>query len=169
MVVSNIHDWFWQLQAAGQGSDWFFVASFVEDDADCLTEYIKRQSLPDFTYYRVNNGPCRRHQHTATYDLYIDQGNYSRLLANFQNERPQNIWLYHAIEVCGHDLTITRGYGGYPGLYGATETALIMALAKNPELVLQNWSVGYGGEGYAGGSVATGTTAAGLIAYLRRS
>lgn len=160
-------DWFSQIQAAAQGPDWYFFATFTPADAERLADHVRQHPLPGFAPYRVNEGPCVRHRHRSTYDLYVDQGNYPRLVANFEGDSPQNIWTYHLIEICGHDLTIARGYGGYPGSHGATETTLILALARTPDLTLTDWKIGYAGEGYPTGHVATGTTAAELLAYLQ--
>lgn len=160
-------NWFWQLQAAQHGPDWFFSATFAPTDATQLAARIRQHPLAGLRHYRVTNGPCRQHQHTSTYDLYADQANYAALKANFESDTPQNIWIYHAIEVCGSDLRIERGYGGYPDLYDVTETDLIVMLAHATDLTLLKWDVGYSGDGYPTGSVATGTTAIELLAYLQ--
>ena len=68
--------------------------------------------------------------------------------------------------MCGPDLTIERGYGGYPGAHGTTETELIVMLARAPELILTTWEIGYSGDGYSGGQVAAGANAAELLIYL---
>lgn len=160
-------NWFWQLQATQHGPDWSFSATFVPTDAEQLAARIRQHPLAGLRHYRVTNGPCRQHQHTSTYDLYADQANYAALVANFERDTPQNIWIYHTIEVCGPDLLIERGYSGYPDLYDTTETDLIVMLAQAPDLTLLRWEVGYSGDGYPAGSVATGTTAMELLAYLQ--
>jgi hypothetical protein len=99
--------------------------------------------------------------------VYIDQGNYAALAANLAGVRPQILWIYHTIEVRGADLSLERGYGGYPAEHGPTETALIRNLARRPELTLEKWTVGYGGQGYPPGQVAAGSGAAQLLAYLQ--
>jgi len=71
------------------------------------------------------------------------------------------------IEVCGADLTLERGYGGYPAEHGPAETALIRNLARRPDLTLGAWAVGYGGQGYPPGQVAAGSGCAQLLAYLQ--
>ena len=161
-----MREWFWQLQAAGQGPDWYFVAGFAPAGAERLAAHVRGYRLPDFDHYRVVDGLCTRHQHHATSDLYADRASYPRLVANLAGGRPQNIWIYHAIEVCGPSLTIERGYGGYPGLHGAAETGLIVALASLPEITLVDWQVSYGGEGYAPGQAMAGASGAELLAYL---
>lgn len=159
-------DWFWQLQAAGQGPDWRFSASFAPADAARLAAHVRYHALPGFAHYRVDDGFCARHGHRSSYDMYIDEGNYAQLVANFAGDQAQNVWIYHTIEVCGHDLTIERGYGGYPGSHGLTETALITTLAQATDLTLLDWAISYRGEGYAAEHVASGTSAAELLTYL---
>ena len=109
-------DWFWQLQASGQGPDWFFYASFAADDAGLLAALVAQQPLPGFARHQAMDGLCARHGHRSAHDVYIDQHNAAALAANLAGVRPQNIWIYHTIEVCGADLTLERGYGGqgYP-------------------------------------------------------
>src|SRR3954471_19414271 len=107
-----LHDWYWQLQAAAQGPDWSFSATFAPANAEHLTVLIRQYGFPGFAYSQVIDGRCLRHHHTSTYDLYIDQRNYATLAANLAGDQRQNIWVYHTIEVCGSDLTIERGYGG---------------------------------------------------------
>lgn len=162
-------DWFWQLQADGHGPDWFFFATFAPAGAERLSRLVREHPLPAFAQYRATNRLCRRHHHTSTFDLYVDQANYAGLVANLTGEQGRNIWIYHTIEVCGADITIERGYGGYPGAHGAAETGLIATLARSSELALTAWQVGYGGEGYTGGSVASGASAAELLAYVQAS
>jgi hypothetical protein len=162
----SVRDWFWQLQASGQGPDWFLVASFAADDAGLLAALVAQQPLPGFARYQVRDGLCARHNHRSDHDVYIDQTNYAALVANLAGSRPQNIWVYHTIEVCGADLSLERGYGGYPDTHGASETALIRYLARRPELTLGQWTIGYGGQGYPPGQVAAGSGGAQLLAYL---
>jgi hypothetical protein len=159
-----VRDWFWQIQASGQGPDWFLVASFAADDAGRLAALVAQQPLPGFARYQARAGA--RQGHRSDHDIYIDQVNYAVLAANLEGGRPQNIWVYHMIEVCGADLTLERGYGGYPDAHGTTETDLIRTLARQAELTLGEWSVGYGGQGYPSGQVAAGSGAARLLAYL---
>ena len=162
-----MRDWFWQIQAAQQGPDWYFFATFIPTDAERLAAWVRQQPLPGFSRCQVNQGPLARQPPGPTCDLYVDQGNHARLVANLEESRPQNIWIFHTIEICGPDLTITRGYGGYPSAHGATETELIVALAQMSELTWVDWKVVYGGEGYPAVHLATGTTNIELLAYLR--
>jgi hypothetical protein len=162
-----LRDWFWQLQTTGQGPDWFLFATFAPATTDRLLTVVRQHPLPGFASYHVSNGPCSRHHHDSTYELYIDQRNYEQVVQSFNGRPSQNIWIYHTIAVCGNDLTLERGYGGYPGMHGATETSLIVMLAAAPELTLVDWSVAYGGDGYSSGQLASGTSAPELLAYLR--
>jgi hypothetical protein len=162
-----LRDWFWQLAAASQGPDWLFAAAFAPDDATRLAELARRHELPGFAYQRIADRPCRVHPQPHAYDLYVDAGNAAALTKNIAGSESRNIWVYHTIEVCGPQITIERGYGGYPDAHGATETGLIGTLAQAPELTLVRWEVGYGGQGYPSGQVASGATAAELLGYLR--
>jgi len=72
------------------------------------------------------------------------------------------------IECCGNDLTIERGYGGYPGgPADQAETDLLVALARAATLTLVQWQVVAGGDGFASEGVAQGTDSAALLAYLK--
>lgn len=159
-------DWFWELQAARQGPDWYFFASFNPADAAPLAARVRLFPWVGFVYQPAA-GLCARHRQHSAYELYIDQNNAGQLAANRQGDQPRNLWVYHAVEVCGSDLTLTRGYGGYPDSHGAAETELLAALAQAPDLTLSAWQVGYAGDGYPAGQVAAGATAAELLAYLR--
>jgi hypothetical protein len=161
-----LRDWFWQLATAGQGPDWFFGATFAPADATSLALRVHHQRLPGFVYQRIADGPCRIHTQPHAYDLYADAHNAAALANNIAGQEASNIWVYHVIEVCGPQLAIERGYGGYPDSHGATETNLLRALAQAPELTLVSWEVGYGGQGYPAGQIAAGATAAELLAYL---
>jgi hypothetical protein len=163
-----MQDWFWQL-TAGLGPDWQFTASFTPASAAALAALVRKQRLPGFTYHQVVNGPCTRHQHTSTYDLYVDTANAAGLWDNLTltSRQPRNLWVYHTIEICGADLTLERGYGGYPGAHGATETGLIVRLARAHAVTMTAWEIGYGGQGYPHGHAAAGTSAPELLAYLQ--
>ena len=162
------HDWFWQLEAAGHGPDWFFFATFTPSTTDGVAVVIRQHPLPGFAYYHVSNGPCSRHHHHSTYDLYVDQHNYDQLVQSFAGRQIQNRWIYHTIAVCGNDVTLERGYGGYPGMHGPAETSLIETLAAARELTLVDWKVAYGGDGYTQRQLTSGATATELLAYLRQ-
>jgi hypothetical protein len=162
-----LRDWFWQLAAAANGPDWLFAATFAPADAARLAKLARQHGLPGFVYQQITDRPCRVHLQPHAYDLYADARNAAALTANIADSESRNIWAYHAIEVCGPQMSIERGYGGYPDSHGATETDLIRRLAQAPELMLVRWEVGYGGQGYPAGQVASGGTAAELLAYLR--
>lgn len=162
-----LRHWFWQLAAASQGPDWLFAATFASPSATRLAELVRQQALTGFAHLRVADQPCRYHPEPHAYDLYVDERNAAALAANLAGQASRNLWIYHTVEVCGPHLTIERGYGGYPDSHGATETDLIVALAQAPDLALQSWEIGYGGQGYPAGQVASGTAAAELLAYLQ--
>ena len=154
-------DWFWQLATAGQGPDFLCFVEFAPADAARLAALVHAQPLPGFGYQRLSAAPCLSHGQRHSHDHYGDAP-----LATAADDPPHNRWIYHAIEVCGHALTIARGYGGYPGAHGQTETALLLRLAQEPGLTLGTWRVAYGGDGYAGGTLAGSTGGAALAAYL---
>jgi hypothetical protein len=162
-----LRDWYWQLADAGKGPDWSLSLSVAPDGFRRLAALVRQHPLPGFSYHAVAGHPCRQHRHDADYDLYVDARNAESLMANITGGAQRNVWVYHAIEVCGADLLVERGYGGYPDAHGAAETGLIAMLAQDPDLALVAWRVSYGGEGYEGGDVATGDSAAGLLDYLR--
>ncbi len=164
----TLKDWFWQLEAAHQGPDWFFAASFAPECAGQLERLVGEQPPPGFAHLRVANGPCQLHGHITSYDVYVDERNYATLAANYAGQATRNIWIYHTVELCGADLRVERGYGGYPGAHAAAETELIARLARDPALTLLSWQVGYGGQGYPPGLAASGNSAAALLAYLGR-
>ncbi len=160
--------WFWQLQADKLGPDWFFFAQFAPADAAALSAAVRRHAPPSFVYSQLRDDICRSHRQPHSYELYSDPHSAPQLQANLAGTTPSNIWIYHLIECCGSDLTIERGYGGYPG--GAAdqeETDLLIALARAPELTLLQWQVVAGGDGFASESVAQGTDGATLLAYLK--
>lgn len=165
----TLHDWFWQLEAEARGPDWFFAASFAPECAGRLAQMVGQRPPLGFARIQVAGGQCPLHGHTSSYDVYVDQRNYAGLAANVAGEAARNIWIYHTIELCGADLRVERGYGGYPGEHAAAETELIIRLAQDPALTLQAWQVGYGGQGYPPGLVASGNSAAELLAYLGTS
>lgn len=158
--------WFWEIESGGKGPDYYLFASFAPVNALQLAECVRQLTPAGYFHYHAVDLPCSRHRHTTDYDLYIDEQNYDKVIANIEERSNENNWVYHTIEVCDHDLTFTRGYGGYPDKLGDVETDLLIMLYKEPKLRLVQWSIVYGGLGYKSDKVAGGRSAADLYAYL---
>src|SRR4051794_28658967 len=106
--------WFRELLAGGKGPDWIFNASFTPGSSSALAATLRDQAPIGFTYYRATQRPCSIHGKSCDYDLYVDTSHYQACIDQLEGRYDKNIYIYHAIQVCGHDYQLVRGYGGYP-------------------------------------------------------
>src|SRR5215212_5964826 len=138
--------WFHELLAGGKGPDWIFNAAFAPG-SDSLAEVVREHAPSGFTYYRATQRPCPIHfdLKSCDYDLYVDTDHYQACIDQLEAGSNENIYIYHTIQVCGHDYQLVRGYGGDPDQHGSAETQSIRALIHAPELVMIAWSIVYGG------------------------
>lgn len=157
-------NWFWEIELHRTGPDYLFFATFELTEAPQLASLVRQHTLPGFKYYRATNCFCWLHNHSANYDLYIDEYHYEQMVANIEGKGAENVWIYNTIAVCGSDLKIERGYGGSVG--GEVETDLIIKLSHSPNLTMVKWAVVYGGNGYNYTQMANGMREAQLLDYL---
>jgi hypothetical protein len=157
--MSKKRDWFWQIKEMGQGPDYVFIATFDPSDAKHLAEVVDYH-LPSGFVHNQDFINSDRRSSCIIYKDYLDQHTYDRLVAMKEDGEQKNIWYNSEIEVCNHQFMIENVLAG--GMYGETE--LMIALAKSPDLTLQEWKVAY--SGYSWGEVACGTSAASLLDYL---
>jgi hypothetical protein len=154
------HPWYWQIQALGQGPDYYFWATFLPHEADPLAAFVARHHPPNFCHHRTARAPHRM----TCYAQYVDRHTYEKLQAQARGEDIP-VWVAATIEVCDHTLSITNLLGGDDD----GETALLIEIAQAANLTMQQWRVSYGGDGYAGGDVAQGNESHSLLAYLNRA
>jgi hypothetical protein len=109
---------------------------------------------------------CPIHHTSCQYDLWVDQHNYSQLIAQLEDRDHSNSYVYHTIQHCRHDFQIVRGYGGYPDQHGHVETDVIHTLLSTPGLTLTHWSITYGGVTYPYNDLIGGISATDLAKYL---
>ena len=159
-------NWFWEIESTGKGPDYYFFASFAPVNAMQLAECVSQLSPKGYKHYQAVNLPCSRHRHITDYDLYIDENNYDKVITSIKEQSSENNWVYHTIEVCEHDLTIMRVYGGYPEFLGDAETDLLIILTREPKLRLVKWSIVFGGLGFKSDEIASGRSSKDLYAYL---
>jgi hypothetical protein len=159
--------WFRELLAGGKGPDWIFNATFAPGSSS-LAEVVRFDAPIGFTYYRAKQRPCPIHfdLKLCDYDLYVDTAHYQACIDQLEGRQSQNIYIYHSIQVCGHDYQLARGYGGDPEQHGSAETRSIRALAHTPNMIMTAWSIVYGGVTYPYETLVSGATSAGLLDYL---
>lgn len=138
--------WFRELESAGKGPDWIFSASFAPENGQQLGELFRALLPHGFTSYRAQQRQCSIHSRSCDYDLYIDDHQAETITALLEDRLQQNVYIFHTIQLCGNELQLVRGYGGYPGQHGDEETRCIHTLAQVPTLT--DWSISYGGDAY---------------------
>lgn len=174
--MSTIRDWFWAIEATGQGPYYYFTATFAESDAERLAARIKQHPLPGFGHCHfvgsLIGAPCGTPSYHGPYDLYIDQSNHATLAEGLASTPPRlavahAIW--HLLGVCGSEFGIECAYGGLDQQDTQAENALIAMLAQSADLTLVHWQIFSGGDGYAACFVQSGRSAAELLAYLQQT
>jgi hypothetical protein len=156
-----MRDWFWEIEEGRHGPDTFFFMAFEPDDAPLLLRLVPQHIGADFQLV-----PCEiEAQRSVPHSLcYTDERTHQKLVEQVEAGQRKNIWIYSEIRVQESQLEIEAGFCG---MKMASETALIVALARSPELSLRRWSVRYGGQGYGSGALAEGEDAASLLKYLQ--
>jgi hypothetical protein len=140
-------DWAWQINEKKTGPDHHFYAHFEAPDTEVLPALVKAASLPGFVLQEARN------------EFYSQ--NLHDIRASGQR---RNVWVYSVIRFSSNSIEFERGYGGGGG---SGETALIVALASSPDLILKSWKVTSSYEGFEWNTIADGTSAEELLAYLR--
>ncbi len=161
VIFQMLRDWAWELTEKGHGPDHFFIARFNPSDAGRLAAWVRRQPLPGFAFDpELSSG---KGSHCASRVVFVDEATAEKLAANRAGEPPGNIWIYNQIEVCDHQLTIERGYASAL----VDDSNFIEAIIQSPDVIMVEWTIFGGGQGYGAQQVASGTTAAELMAYLQ--
>jgi hypothetical protein len=158
--MSKHRSWFWQIEEMGQGPDYVFIATFAESDAERLAA-IAHRHLPSSYVYNSDFIHSERCRDCKVYASYLDRHTYDRLTQMKKSRKQENIYYSGEIEVCDRQFYIENVLAG--GMYD--ETDLVIALAKAPDLTLQEWIVAY--NGYSWGEIMRGLNAAELLAYLQ--
>jgi hypothetical protein len=158
--------WFRELVAGGKGPDWMFNAAFAPGSSSGLAATVRAHAPIGFTYYQATQRPCSLHFKVCDYDLYVDTPHYQACVDQLEGRYSGNVYVYHTIQICGHEVQLVRGYGGGPDQHGDAETQVIRAIAQAPDVIITEWSIVYGGMTYPYERLIGGATAAGLLEYL---
>ncbi|MEH2025352.1 MAG: hypothetical protein V7K62_17500 [Nostoc sp.] len=131
--MSIFQDWFWEIKECGQGTDYYFSASFAPSDAERLAALVRQHPLCGFEHChfvgKLINAPCKDANTQGSYDLYVDQSNYAEVMLGIQRDEPivtvaHCIW--QIIGVCDRKFGIECGYGGITGTDNQADTSLII-------------------------------------------
>jgi hypothetical protein len=158
--MSKYRSWFWQIKEMGQGPDYVFIARFAKSDAERLAAMV-HQNLPSSYVYNSDFVYSNRCRDCNVYASYLDRHTFDRLTEMKKRKKQENIYYSGEIEVCDRQFRIENVLIG--GMYD--ETDLVIAIAKAPDLTLQEWIVAY--SGYSWGEVNRGSNAAELLTYLQ--
>jgi hypothetical protein len=160
--------WFRELLAGGKGPDWMFNAAFAPGSSSALAATVRKHAPGGFSYYRAMQRPCPIHVDlkACDYDLYVDPPHYHACIDQLEGRSGTNVYIYHTIQVCGHDYQLVRGYGGDPNQHGSAETQSLRALANTPNVLMTAWNIVYGGVTYPYETLISGATSAALLVYL---
>lgn len=143
----------WFHAMAGRGPDWSLRLGVRPEDREPLRALVARHATPAFELVESTDERLR----------YVDAHHRDAYVA-----ATSNLWVFHALTVEGDELHVLRGYGGCDteGEVTAAEGRLVEALLASDGLVVGDWSIAAGGDGYPVEPVAAGRGAADLRAYV---
>lgn len=157
--------WCWEV--APSGPDWIFIAHVSPASAADLAQAAAAVVPQGYTFCPRDAAPCRYHQQVCSYVTFVDTSNLEAYRMNLRGDATQkNIWIYNIIEVHRDVIEIECGYGGRGEEYNRAETAWLLAVLTTPGIVLRDWKVVAGGEGYDYKTIREGSGIDDLRRYI---
>lgn len=152
-----MRDWYWQVQALGQGPDAVFSAGVQPPAGLDLASLVRTLMPPGFA---PEPGHCAADHGGADEQVYVDRHTHERMLAMDAAGVRENLYHYGRIVVSPGRLHMENVLMGHH----PAQTELLVALANVPGVVVEDWQIGH--AGYSHGEVARGLGGPALMAYL---